>query len=367
MKFNLNHRIGLCLAVIFFITLSSFPVNATGNKLLHDVKINPVVLNISEKNNVLISWNQAYESRMNVLICNIDGRVVRTLMEKVQGSAGSHQVQWDGLDDNGKLCPDNAYIPIIKIKTQGHGNAIYNPSQLPWGERVKPLDLEYNESKGIISYRLPKQGLCLIRVGEKDGGPVYKTILNWEPREAGFHEEPWDGMDKNGIVNAAKKEKFHILLDAFALPEGSILIQNSQTKDYKFNKIKKQFSLYPPQGNNTFLHVYHQRDESHDIEITAELINPVKSDAQIPVIKNTVSFKIMVDEQENIKHLTKEKFEVYLFMDGKLIFEGPEATIPSILKFDTNEYLNGEHVVTINFRTTEDRVGTYSLKVNIEN
>ncbi len=363
---TMKKHFGLWIFFTAWILLILVPAHAGNSKLLQKVNIDQAVLDVSKKTSVTISWNQSYESTMDAMICNLDGRVVRTLMTKAKGNAGNHQVQWNGLDDKGIMCPNNAYIPIIKIRTRQHGNAIHNPSSSPWGGRVDPLDLQYNKSKQKITYNLKRKALCLIRVGEKDGGPVYKTILNWEPREPGLHEESWDGMDRNGIVNAAKKEKFDILLDAFSLPEGAIMIKGSKTKDYQFNKIKKQFALYPPQEDNLFLHVFHPRDVSHDIAINAALLNPA-SNTKIPVVKGIASFKVNVDEKEDKKYLKQEKFECYIFVDGKLVYENPQDKLPSILAFDTSKYPNGEYVITINFRTTEDRVGTYSLKVNIKN
>ncbi len=231
---------------------------------------------------------------------------------------------------------------------------------------MTPSNLHYDASQEKIIYTLDQHAMCLIRVGEKDGGPVYKTVLNWEPRDAGNHREPWDGMDITGIVHAAQKAKFDILLDAYALPQGSILIKDSAVH-MKSNTIKKQFPIYPPQGENIFLHAFHQKDVRHDMPITATLINPLDSREQIPIVKGDAIFEVGVNEDEDIDDLIREKFEIYVFVDGNLVFENPANTIPTRVRLDTTLYPNGEKVVTMNLRTTEDRVGSVSLKVNIKN
>ena len=54
-------------------------------------------------------------------------------------------------------------------------------------------------------------------------------------------------------------------------------------------------------------------------------------------------------------------------MDGLFLYEILPENLPVILKLDTLTHKNGEHVLTVNVRTMKDHVGTYSMKISIEN
>ncbi len=66
------------------------------------------------------------------------------------------------------------------------------------------------------------------------------------------------------------------------------------------------------------------------------------------------------------EQITREPFEHYIFIDGKLLYEGPQKDFPGIVKVDTQKVTPGTHILTINMRTAEDHVGTFSMKVWID-
>jgi flagellar hook assembly protein FlgD len=51
-------------------------------------------------------------SNIKLEIYDLLGRKVRTLT-KVQFSAGSHEIEWNGLDDNGKSVGSGIYIFVL--------------------------------------------------------------------------------------------------------------------------------------------------------------------------------------------------------------------------------------------------------------
>ncbi|PIE67949.1 MAG: hypothetical protein CSA23_01335 [Deltaproteobacteria bacterium] len=65
--------------------------------------------------------------------------------------------------------------------------------------------------------------------------------------------------------------------------------------------------------------------------------------------------------------LDLEKIELYVFVDGKMLFEGPHPALPATVTVDTTSIPNGRHFFTFNLRTFEDHLGTCSLWADVGN
>ncbi len=55
-------------------------------------------------------------------------------------------------------------------------------------ERLVVNELNFNKETGIVSYELAVPAWVRIRLGLKEG-PMCKTLIDWEERPAGRHEE----------------------------------------------------------------------------------------------------------------------------------------------------------------------------------
>ncbi len=317
----------------------------------------------SNDNYAMISWEQSQSVIMNVFICNLDGIVVKTIHKNKKGEPGTQQYKWDLRDDMGNPCPAGAYIPIIKLKTQNSDSDIYNPSTSTWGTNIVVDDWSYDVNSKKITYSLPKKALCLMRIGEKDGGPIYLTLFEWQPMNAGTHEVPWNGKDTQNLVDVHKKEKLMVFVDAIELPENSIIIKESNNKSHAFTGIKKRFALNPPKARDINLHALHQRQFCHELLMSVNISGDYKQKEGLPIINSNTEFMLNRIEPEGLEPITREPFEHYIFVDGKLLYEGPQKEFPGVIKVDTQKATPGKHILTINMRTAEDHVGTYSMHV----
>ena len=59
--------------------------------------------------------------------------------------------------------------------------------------------------------------------------------------------------------------------------------------------------------------------------------------------------------------------ELILYLDDTYVAELPVDSFPASIGFDTTEFSNGKHLVTINLLTTDDRAGISLHKVMIKN
>ena len=63
----------------------------------------------------------------------------------------------------------------------------------------------------------------------------------------------------------------------------------------------------------------------------------------------------------------KGRIEVYVYVDKEFVYEYPVTHLPEVIKFDTTKYTDTSHIITINVKAGEGRVGTCSRRVRILN
>lgn len=340
------------------------PLQAAG--IAFAVRVAPVSLDVSQSGSIQISWNQP-AGTSEVLICNLDGIVVKTLMDNLPQAVGSHAVSWNGTDDLGRLCPPGAYVPILRVRQPNGAYEVYNPTEAPWGYRLTATAVNYDAERQIVSFTLDQPALCLLRIGVKEGGPVYVSLLDWRPLPAGVHEISWDGMDVDDLLRVAGKENLEFVLDAYRVPVDSILLTGSENREQRFDDLDKNFPLYPPHGSDLFLHALHKRRTCGDMRIRIALEATQADPKTMPTIYGKTVLRVLPAEGVDLELLRREKFELYLFVDGRFLYEGPKETLPASLELDTAAFSDGEHVITVNLRTPEDHVGIGSAKVRIKN
>jgi len=68
---------------------------------------------------VIIKYSLPNRTPISLLIYNINGKLVRTLLDKIENN-GTNQVVWDGLDDNGKQIGSGIYL--LQMKAGGYSS-----------------------------------------------------------------------------------------------------------------------------------------------------------------------------------------------------------------------------------------------------
>ena len=86
----------------------------------------------------------------------------------------------------------------------------------PASGSILASDIRFYPTTGDIHYTLPEPALVRIRIGIPDGGPLLRTLIDWERRDAGPHVEIWDGKDSSRQVDFRVYNNVAIAL--FCLP-----------------------------------------------------------------------------------------------------------------------------------------------------
>ena len=168
-----------------------------------------------------ISWHISRSSKALVQMFDRDMCLVRELMPADIGNPGIIHVTWDGRDMEGNIVPDEAYFFTIEANEYRGGLTHYDPITFSGGENFD-FPVEFDNTKKMITYNLPKDSRTLIRAGITHG-PLLKTMVNWAPRPAGVNQDSWDGKDSSGTIYASDQKGFTMMSDAVTLPENSIL------------------------------------------------------------------------------------------------------------------------------------------------
>jgi flagellar hook assembly protein FlgD len=343
-----------------------FPTQSHAVSILTDIKIAPATLDVTKRETSRIAWQQALKGRVDVHICTLDGKIARTLLSQAEKEAGAQEIAWDGLDEFGTPCPIGAYIPIIRVKTQGRGYDVYNPTTGEWGRQITPEQVDYDTAKQKIFYHLTQSVICLMRMGEHDGGPAYKTSVFWEPKTSGDHEISWDGKDADGILPVLPKEKALIEFEAFTLPENAILLTHSETKPWTADRKYKTFPVHPPIGKDISRFALYFRSDLRDLKISVALAG-ADGKSKNPGLKGLQTLTLNILEEENLPELLRNGAEAYLFIDGKFLYELPLEKIPVDMKLDTGKIQNGEHLLVVNVKTRSNQMGIYSMRIKVKN
>ena len=347
---------------LFVLVTSSLPFQVSAASFFSDIQIVDSGFDLQKDNQTRISWRMSQTGRVTLLICDLGGRVVRILHDKQSFVAGPANTGWDGNDDSGKPCPDGAYIPILRA-TANDAYQVYNPTAKQWGGRLNVDNIRYDGQK--IAFSLSQPAICLIRVGIGDGGPLYRTLEQWAPRSAGSHEEAWDGWDARGVVNVADNPGMKFIIDAIALPEDAILLTGSATPHSFKRDSSPRYHLHPASGKTIFMHSLHNRQFCRDIDIAITIDGKNDGEKNPPILNDSTSIIVDIPDRDHLSHLEREGFEIYAFMDGEFVTEFKVKTMPVQFNLKTETTSIGSHILTINARSTEDHVGTYSMAVRV--
>ena len=127
---------------------------------------------------------------------------------------------WDGRDNDGHRVPPDAYVyTIAALPTDASEKeaqpTIYDLQDRTGGELVRAKQVKWDREWGRLTYQLPKPSRVRVISGQPSTGWLCKTLLDWEPRSAGRHEERSD--DHTGMQFCDTPE-LESVVQAFALP-----------------------------------------------------------------------------------------------------------------------------------------------------
>ncbi len=179
-----------------------------------------------------------------VEIRTVDDDLIKTLnLSGIKEGKTSYELTWDGRDLQKQLVPDEAYIPVLIVTDTDNKIVRMDPRNHSGGEEV--YDFEKSIRTGIIEYTLPASSRMLIRSGIVNG-PMLRTIIDWQPRTAGFHAERWSGRDLDNVIDIEQNPQVGYLIIGYALSDQSIITYGNKKVTYREYREHQNWPL--PQG-----------------------------------------------------------------------------------------------------------------------
>lgn len=289
-------------------------------------------------------------------------RVLRTSFE----NGGDHEMVWDGATADGAQVPPEAYR--YTLEAEGPETVRWDLSDLTGGEIVHPRDVRWAPADGSIHYFLAGPSRVNLRVGLRNDGPLLRTVLDWVPRQAGAHAEPWDGMDASGLLDLREHPSLQLMAQAFALSQNTVhVLPQSPTVDLipGLGTAARRPSEAPTRAPRGLDYARQPAERRRDFEFELELPSELQRQAEgIAVVQEPVPIRVTLDARE-AQRVIDERFELRFFVDGQFVFENEVGFLPATWRWDPEGHSPGVHYVTANLLGLEGHFGTSTIRVYV--
>lgn len=299
-----------------------------------------------------------------VVITTADGDEVRRLKTTVPDNAVGERVvvTWDGRDADNEFVPDEAYVPVVIM----NGDTVKNPAEYSGGEVIESMKPDFSR-KGVISFKLDEPSRILIRTGIQ-GGPLMRTLANWEPRAPGKNIVRWDGYDNDGVVNLMEEPDLGVLLTGFRLPDHSIITLGSD-KDYSKWRAAHGWPDQMPDPESVVLqrngerlsrHFFLPRIVEREPELQLRVNNETVNDQSVSV---DGPFTITVDlDSTDQWGMDQSQYEVAFFINGEFVAEEEQGYVPLKWRWNPTGLKPGKHTLTVNVSSFNGAVGVRTFE-----
>lgn len=321
---------------------------------IEQVAVEPKTLDLKKQSEASLRYTLPRPATVSIEWYDEDGQIVRQLALG-RRETGAQTARWDGRDGGNNPISAGVYRYVIRAHGQDGQEWVYDPSQEMGGEEIEPRDFHWDRQNGQFRWVMPKAGHARLRIG-MEGFPHLRTLLDWEPMEAGEQILSWDGLDASGLIRLKDSPQLAIKLAAFALAPNTLIVRGQNRKA----------QVAPPKKEQArYLHAGHPRSICREAALRIEFPR-ARLDAQgRPILRGKVPVRILLDPADSTR-MINERFELAVFEDLTVIFEEEEALNPFTYEWDAGRLTPGQHLLTINLLGRDDHFGVETRAVWIE-
>lgn len=305
------------------------------NPVIRQVSVSHTSVNVSSGETATLRVALVRAARLDIQVVDRDGFAVRTFSSPY-ATTGVNSFLWDGRDERGSAVPDEAYS--FRVVADG-GAEEYFPAAHPV-EMVTVDPLSYSRATATLGYRLNAPARVHVQAGTVTAaaeGPVLKTVVDRQPRDAGTIAEHWSGFDESGSLYVPDLPGFAIAIAATPLPENSVITYGNAKQsflDYAAHRAGQSLFRRRAHGaHHAGLDVFN--DIAPRLTLTSNVTGPV------------LHLQVHADgpTADTFRH---QPGKIFVFIDSKLI-----ATRDARKGADLDVALpaDGEHVVAVNWRS----------------
>ena len=359
---------GVALIIFAAIGLSAAQSQAKIPEI-SNVSISRPQFNPSSGESLKIFFALNQDSKIAIKIYDPDFGLVRYLVHSKECPKGANTEVWDGRDDHNNIVHDEAYFFTIEAQS-GKFRTTYDPTTFSGGEEIYLDTVNIDQEAGTVNYLLKKATRILFRAGIENG-PLLITLEDWKPRPKGENTVYWNGMDDTGRIRITNLPNFKMTVGGFELPENSAIAYGNKTTSYFEYKERTRPKEIRGRGNlkrgGAALSRHYFIDRNRDRSPKVEIRFPSAGSGQtLPQLKGRVIVQVDLS-QEDKKYFTMNQFEIVFAVDGQYFMEETNGYIPFNWAWDTAQFPDGEHLLTINVASLNDQIGASSRKIMIKN
>lgn len=320
------------------------------------VAIEPKTLRWDAQQRAAIRYHLSAPARVTLDVLDAQGTVTRQLI--AEQTTGMQEWVWDGRRSDGTPASDGAYRYVLRAEARGR-QMTYDPAAYSGGDEIRPMDFTFDRARGLLQWRLPQAARVRLRIGI-EGFPHLRTLLDWQPMEAGAHELLWNGLDASGLVRAISHPQLSVKLTAFTLPDNAIIVTGTPTSPMLDHADTPQIR------RGAYLHARHDPASCGDVALQLEFPQHLHRDVQGRVrVAGQVPVRVTLPEAR-ARDFTNQRFEAVVFEDLTVLFEEEEALNPFTFVWDVSRLPAGAHLLTVNVLSYDDHYGVATVPVIVE-
>ena len=180
-----------------------------------------------------------------------------------------------------------------------------------------------------IRYTLSAPAMVRVRIVDADTpGIILRTLVDWEPRQAGPQQETWDGRDRHG--------------EAIDVRRVSILVRAER-----------------PSTANSLLVTQTERcaQPASSRDLSVRLLSPPEG-----LVSDRVLVRAAVETQA-----PAPEYHVMVYLDGDTIHDGRVRQPYYEASFDAQHWSEGEHWLAVTFNDLCDHAGSDWVWLRVHN
>ena len=300
------------------------------------------------------------------------GEPARSIHQVVE-QPGERSVVWDGRDNDGHRVPPDAYVyTIAALPTDASEKeaqpTIYDLQDRTGGELVRAKQVKWDRESGRLTYQLPKPSRVRVILGQPSTGWLCKTLLDWEPRSAGRHEERSD--DHTGMQFCDTPE-LESVVQAFALPNNVVIVKGmpaepTEAKQRRSpDKVPHRTAPTEVSQRALLQHALHPWSRCYEPQIEISLPGAERVDDLVRLTGPT-PLRVDIASRQPVDRTTPiPRMSVFLYIDGVLVERNLDGYVPYQWILDPQEVGSGEHVVTGVLAWSEDHYGVKHVRIQV--
>ncbi len=182
-------------------------------------------------------------TRLRVSIVGPDGRTVRTIVPDQTWEQGPHLVSWNGLDDNGRVIPSEAYAVSVEEQVAGNWTPVFEPNAENHGAKSKVQPIQWDPVAGRLLISVAKPSRMRVWALHGDDGMILSTLKDMEPVPGGMLSLVWTGNDCDSNLSLAGWGSVGFHYSGYELPETAILAHGGGQPSYL--AVRERYPLQP--------------------------------------------------------------------------------------------------------------------------